>query len=71
MPSEAGSWDLAARVLQVDEDFNLNVDNLQVKNLNIKNNLWSQGDNGANADITVGGIHMVVKEGIITTLEEV
>lgn len=45
--------------------------NLQIHNLNITGNLFYNGDNGANAEVTVGGLHMVVKEGIVTTLEEV
>ena len=55
----------------VDEEGVVTPDNIQIKNLNITGNLFYNGDNGANADITVGGLHMVVKEGIVTTLEEV
>lgn len=55
----------------VDGDGVVTPDNIQIKNLNITGNLWYDGDNGANADVTVGGIHMVVKEGIVTTLEAV
>jgi len=54
-----------------DSEGNVTQDNVQIKNLNIKSNLFVDGDNGVNKEITVGGLHMVVKEGIITTLEEV
>ena len=55
----------------VDAEGIVTPDNIQIKNLNITGNLFCKGDNGANAEITVGGVHMVVKEGIVTTLEEV
>ena len=69
-----GGWTLVKTELAsvtVDAEGKVSPDNIQIKNLNITGNLFYDGDNGANSDITVGGIHMVVKEGIVTTLEEV
>lgn len=66
-----GSWELKRTMPLIDAEGNVSPQNIQIHNLNITGNLFYNGDNGANAEVTVGGIHMIVKEGIVTTLEEV
>ena len=69
-----GGWQMVKQEepsVTVDAEGNVLPTNIQIHNLNITGNLFYNGDNGANAEVTAGGIHMVVKEGIVTTLEEV
>lgn len=70
----SGSWVIVkteSAPATVDGEGVMSPQNIQIHNLNITGNLFYNGDNGANKEVTVGGIHMVVKEGIVTTLEEV
>ena len=69
--SDTREWELKHTIPSVDAEGTMSPQNLQIHNLNITGNLFYNGDNGANADVTSGGIHMVVKEGIVTTLETV
>jgi len=62
-------WVLKRILPFVDAEGIVSPQNIQIHNLNITGNLFYNGDNGANADVTAGGLHMVVKEGIVTTLE--
>jgi len=68
-----GGWQLVKQEeppVTVDGEGVVSPQNIQIHNLNITGNLFCKGDNGANAEVTAGGLHMVVKEGIVTTLEE-
>jgi len=57
-----GGWQLVKQEeppVTVDGEGVVSPQNIQIHNLNITGNLFCKGDNGANAEVTAGGLHMV------------